>query len=82
MNLLCKIGYHKWKYQKQRIMLKPLRQDNCGLDDMEMDDTIRLCDKCYKKEINIFRHKWTGTNFYTKEEKRDIILKKLIGKDT
>jgi len=81
MNLLCKMGYHKWKYDTQRMVINPMEGENWGLDDIEMDCTIRLCDKCCKKEINRYRGEWRKTKFYTKEEKRDMKLKILIGKD-
>lgn len=81
MNLLCKIGYHKWKYNSQKVVLTPLQGGNLGLDDVEVDAIVRLCDRCYRKEINGFRNKWKKTNIYTKEEKRDMSLKSLLGED-
>lgn len=80
MNLFCKIGYHKWNYHSQRMVLNPLQEGNWGFDDIEMDATVRMCERCCKKEIN-YGHEWRKTKIYTKEEKRDMRLKSLLGKD-
>ena len=40
MNLLCKIGYHRWIYSTQHMVINAMQGENFGLDDIETDATV------------------------------------------
>ena len=78
---LCLIGIHKWEYYNQSVMTTHSLKHIIS-SDMVVNLSMRMCNRCMKKEFkpNNFTD-WKKYDKYTIEEKRQIQLKKILGKD-
>jgi hypothetical protein len=93
MNLLCKLGFHKWEEHTEAIEWKinlaglPIQLPSQN-SHIKMNVEFRTCSKCLKKQVNkdgmwyrpeirkLNESKWKACE-NTKEEKREIALRKL-----
>jgi hypothetical protein len=72
MSLICKIK-HKWSYSETKINTHSSYRD----EQAHITFTYRLCNRCYKKQVQILDNgSWQDTEL-SKDELREIKLKKI-----
>jgi|GEM_PF-2915160 len=87
MKIYCRIGFHKWHYYNQTM------RTNSNLPIIKSqiikNVPVRICSGCMLKQYrldilntylnyNLFNRKWKKFDFYTKDEKREIQLRKIL----
>jgi hypothetical protein len=75
MNWGCLLG-HNWKYSNEKHLVS---LHGSRTRTMEVVATVRICDKCYKKQRKSqmpYKLNWIDLNL-TKAEKREMKLKQL-----
>lgn len=87
MKLYCKIGFHKWHYYNQTLKAN----SNLPIIKSQIlkNVPVRICRECMSKQYRLdifntylnydfFNKKWKKFNIYSKEEKREIQLRKIL----
>jgi hypothetical protein len=69
----CLFG-HKWKYKTEEIPISTID----GAHKTKIKATTRICQKCHLKEVQAMQ--WRKYDRYSKEERRDMNIDKIIGK--
>lgn len=83
MKLACIFGFHKWNKYSQKVSL--VWRDKPHSSGANIDIDVRMCKECFKKQKKEWNPwadlRWENFAQYSKEEKRDMSLKKILGKD-
>lgn len=78
MRFRCLIGLHKWNQKLQDIEVKAgIHKLPFTYTYMLFGEEVRICEICMIKQRNRCGS-WKNTNLYTKQEKRELDLRKLL----